>query len=44
MVEKDNLQMTIDETGLTREEFYCSTKEAAKKINMQVIKPKRATN
>ncbi len=29
------LKQTIKETGMTREQFYCSTKKTAKKINMK---------
>ncbi len=28
------LKLLIDETGMTREQFYCSTKASAKKINL----------
>ena len=28
------LKLTIDETGMRREGFYCSTKSTAKKINL----------
>jgi len=29
------LKLLIHETGMTREQFYCSTKSAAKKLNLE---------
>jgi predicted RNA binding protein YcfA (HicA-like mRNA interferase family) len=38
------LKLIIKETGMTREEFYCSTKSTAKKINLKCASDEELKN